>query len=408
MRYTPSLAQQRIQTIDIIRGVALFGILLFNIQTYSLFAFLRTEQVYALNLDKPGIYEPVQYTLRVLVRGQFYTIYSFLFGLGFYLMMQKNNHAGLPANKLFRRRLGWLLLIGLIHAFVFWFGDILHIYALLGFTLIYFNKKKVSTLVKWIAFLAAFSIVFQLVKTVFFMPSAESAVKAQEATDKVIMEVVDTWQRGTISEVFNLQKLGVAMLWIRNILSGLSGFVHYEIMFLLGLIAGKMQFFSRITGLLPQLKKWLLILLPAGILLKMYAATDVFHPGDLAISDPYIHLLHVLADFIGVPLLTIAYLLLISIIFHARTGPVSAWLANTGRLGLTNYLGQTFLCMILFYGYAGGLSGKVTLVQSLGLAVLIYAFQVFYSNLWIAHYGMGPMERLWRRLTYGKISVVSL
>lgn len=393
----------RIQTIDIIRGIALFGILVINIQTYTLFAFLRPEQVYALQLDNQNTYAPIQFFIHLFFKGQFYTIYSFLFGLGFYLMLQKNNSLGLNGNRVFRRRLWALLLIGLVHAFIFWFGDVLHKYALLGFTLIYFNKKSVSVIVKWIIGLTLFIILFQVIKAVWFPASAEALAASQREMDKVIMQVVDTWQNGSILQVMSLQKLGVAMIWIMGFESGFSGMIHFEIMFLLGLIAGKTNFFHRISALKSKLIRIALIVLPVALGLKAVSCLDVLQvswlPGNF---KQYQSLALSLSGFTGTPLLTIVYLIFFSVAFNRRPSQFFVWIGITGRMGLTNYLVQTILCMLLFYGYCQGMSGYMTLLESFIPIIFIYAFQVLYSNIWFSEYGIGPMEKLWRRMTYGK------
>lgn len=400
---TAQASANRIQTIDIIRGIALLGILLFNVQTYSLFAFLRPEQVYRLQLDNPVTYAPAQFVIHFLIKGQFYTIYSFLFGLGFYLMLQKNNRLNLDGNRFYKRRLWALLLFGLVHAFVFWFGDVLHKYALLGFTLLYFNKKSVSTLFKWIIGLALFIVLFQLIKTMLFPVTPQAYAAGEQQMDKVIMQVIDTWQHGSLTAVASMQKLGVAMLWITSLQSGFSGFVHYEIMFLLGLIAGKTNLFRSVDAFRPKLKRiagWLVF--PA-LFLKGFSCLPVLQVHILPASQAaYERMVFSLAEFIGTPLLAVVFLIGLTLLLHNKRSVVLNWIGNTGRLGLTNYLVQTLLCMLLFYGYAFGLSGRLTLVECLIPVACIYLLQVLYSNLWLRYHDAGPMESLWRRMTYGK------
>jgi len=399
----------RFQSVDIIRGIALFGILVMNIQTYTLFAFLRPEQVYELRLDERASYAPVQFLIHVFFQGQFYTIYSFLFGLGFYLLWQKNNRLQLKAGAIFRRRLWALLLFGIIHAFLFWFGDVLHKYALLGFTLLYFNDKKVWTLVKWMIGIALFIVAFQIIKTVFFPVSAEAIATSRQQMDKVMMQVLETWQHGSIKDVISLQKLGVAMLWVMSAGNGFAGFAHYEIMFLLGLIAGKINLFGRIGEVKRKLLWTASVVLPFALLLKVIASLDVLQlhllPAPLKAYEP---LLRSLSSFIGTPLLAIVYLSFLAVFLEGRSSFFLTCIANTGRLGLTNYLAQTLLCMVLFYGYACGLAGHVTLTQSFVYVIGIYVFQVLYSNLWLMGHEMGPMERLWRKLTYGNAAKTGL
>lgn len=392
---------QRIHSIDIIRGIALLGILVMNIQTYTLFAFLRPEQVYALRLDLPENYAPVQFLIHLFVKGQFYTIYSFLFGIGFYLMLQKNQNSGLDGNLIFKRRLWVLLGFGIIHAFVFWFGDVLHKYALLGFTLLYFNKKSISILINWITGLVLFIVLFQITKAIFFPANAQAIAAGQREIDGVIMQVVSTWQQGTFLQVMSMQKLGVAMLYFMSAENGMAGFVHYEIMFLLGLIAGKINFFQQIKLLKNKAVGIAWQIFPFALVLKSVSCMSLLNhqwlPDNL---QKFEKLIYSLSEFIATPLLTIVYLIFLSVWFSGPPSRFFIWIANTGRLGLTNYLAQTLFCMLIFYGYAGRLSGKLTLLESFVPVLLIYLIQVIYSNIWLKYHMMGPMEKLWRMMTY--------
>ncbi len=392
----------RLATLDIIRGIALLGILVMNVQSYTLFTFLRPEQVYQLGLDTPENYPVLQYLIQTLVQGQFYTIYSFLFGLGFYMIIHKPNQPAAEGNRIFKRRLWTLLLFGLVHAFVFWFGDILHKYALLGFTLLYFNKKTVPTTIRWILVLVAIVVVFNIVKALFFNVGAANQLDVDPQMDAVVMEVVRTWQHGSVFDVFDMQWLGVMMMWIMAFENGLSGFIHFEIMFLLGLIVGKLGLIYRIASLRPKLLRILVFLLPAAIVIKGLAHLELIGLSLFPESmKNYEDLVANLSWFIGTLLLTAVYLIVMFLAFDNRQSRVLTWIANTGRLGLTNYLMQTVLCMLLFYGYAIGLSGKLTLWQSMIAVLLIYAFQVLYSNWYLKYDTIGPMEKLWRKMSYG-------
>lgn len=393
----------RIHTIDQLRGIALLGILLFNIQTYSFFALLRPEQVYQLGIDRPASYAPVQFLIHVLVKGQFYTIYSFLFGLGFYLMWQKNQSSGLPADRIFKRRLWALLLFGLVHGLVFWFGDVLHKYALLGFSLLYFNRKPLRTSMRWIAGLIALMLVIQLLK-VWFMPVSEKSIaESNQQFDAIVMRVLAVWKSGTFSQVMGFQKLGFLMVWVQNISEGLYGIIHFEIMFLLGLIAGKAEVYRRLPELSGKLRRSAIFLLPVGLIIKALSCLDIFGIHWLPVNEPAWELfIGNISAGIGTLLLAAAYLILLSLTLSRYRSRLQDWIGNAGKMGLTNYLGQTILCMALFYGYGLGLSGRLTLLQTFVPALIIYVLQIIFSNLWLSCHAMGPMEQLWRRLTYGK------
>ncbi len=387
----------RVAVIDQIRGIALLGILIFNIQTYALFAFLNPGQVYTLGFDRPETYPVTQFLIHLFVKGQFYTIYSFLFGLSFHMILRKSTLGGLNPARVFRKRLWILLIFGLTHALVFWFGDVLHKYALLGFSLNYFNKKSTKVILRWIAGLSILVMLFLITKTVWFTPSVPAP--PDPAFEKVIMEVVNTWQHGTFLEVMSLQKLGVAMLWFMSASGGFSGLLHFEIMFLLGLLAGRAGLFERLDEFRLHLRRTVLMLLVPALLLKTLSCLDII--GVVLLPGKYNGLLTSLCEFTGIPLLALVYIAALILFCERTSWKLLTWIGNAGRMGLSNYLFQTLLCMAFFYGYAGGLAGNITLNQTVMAAVVLYSFQVMCSNLWLKRHQTGPAELLWHRLTYG-------
>lgn len=391
----------RIQLIDFTRGLALFGILVINIQTFALFFFLLSpDQVYAMKLDKPESYIPLNFAIKFLVEGQFYTMYSFLFGLGFYLLIEKNKRLALNGNRLLKRRLWVLLVIGLVHGLFFWFGDILHKYALLGFTLLYFNKKSVLVLWKWIAGLMVFVLLFTLVKYSFFVTEQGIAEDARQMAS-IVGNMIEAWRHGSFVDVLGYQKFGVLVGHLINVSSGFFYYIHYEIMFLIGLIVGKIGLLTKCAAYEPTLRRLVYFTLPVALLLKGVSSLPLVGI-TLFENTVYQELTVTLLQFVGVPLLTISYLILIFLLIPEKQSRAITWIANTGRLGLTNYLAQTLICMTLFYGYAFGLSGRLTLLETVGTALLIYIAQIVYSNLWLHYFRMGPLEWVWRSLTYWK------
>jgi|GEM_PF-725707 len=405
MHSTTSTHASRIETIDIVRGIALLGILLINIQTYSLFIFLRPEQVYLLNLDQPDTYGPLQFAITLFVRNEFFSIYSFLFGFGFYMMFRKNELQGLDAASLYKRRLYSLLIIGLVHGLFFWFGDILHKYALVGFSLLYFNKKPVRVILTWMAGLFFFGILIQVCKEVFFARSAAEMAIQQGQLESVFMQVFNTWQSGSFTDVLALQHKGVLLSWLTDVQNGLPFLIQIQILFLAGLVAGKINLFSNIRENKTESKLMSLVLLsiPPAIALKGLFCLNKMQvdilPGAV---EPYKPLLYSLCNFTGSLLLAMVYLPLLFIMLRNNATRFFNWIGNAGKMGLTNYLLQTAVCMVLFYGYAGGLSGRVTLFQSLLLAVCIYTAQVIFSNIWLQQHAAGPMETLWKKIVYRK------
>lgn len=396
---------QRIPLLDSMRAICLLGILLVNIQTYTLFEFISPKEAAALHWDDLSTFLPEKFLLDIFVRGQFYTIYSFLFGLGFYLMLEKNTRLELNGNKLYIRRLAVMFLFGVIHS-ALWMGDVLHVYAIFGIPLIYFQKKKTAVIFRWAAGIFLCGILLDVFRTFFFSPLPPHS---QELFSKDTLHMINTFQQGPFTEILKIQYDLLLKSSIAITRSTMTGYEHIIILFLLGLIAGKTRFFHRTTELQPTIKRAILVILPFALALKVIACLPTLNVHFLSPERAvYEQLFIKMIRFTGILLMAFAYIGIITLLLHKSSSRMAFWLGNTGRLGLTNYLMQTIICMLLFYPFGLKLTGKLTLLQSLLLAVSIFIVQIICSNIWLRYYNMGPMEAIWRRFTYGKQPVTAL
>src|SRR5919107_1236143 len=144
-QHRPISLQERIEILDVLRGLAVCGILIGNMQWFSGYGMM--PQVLAA--QSPVADRVTHFLVHFFVEGKFYSIFSFLFGFGFALQIERAEGRGDLKASLFKRRLFWLLVIGLLHAYLLWAGDILSIYAALGVVLILFRRKKNEALLKW-------------------------------------------------------------------------------------------------------------------------------------------------------------------------------------------------------------------------------------------------------------------
>ncbi len=368
----PTAPEARLGTIDVLRGVALLGIftvnMLFFSGPYGYFGVTAAQN------------EPERWLegfVRIFVQGAFYSLFSFLFGLGLALQLRRGR-AALPR---FRRRLVVLLGIGLIHAVFIWYGDILLSYAAGGFVLTLFAFGKRWVLVLGAAFFFALSTLSYL--TPFSMGLAGRApwltlqTFNQTFGSGTYGEVVQFQARLAGREIFNLPNFLPTVLWL----------------FLLGLLAGRSRLFER-----PNRRVWwgvLLAALPVALIFKGFVAywfvTETFNRLSVGYSFA-----------IGGPALMFVYLALLTLLLQNPTWARRlALFGPAGRMALTNYLTQSVVCTLIFNAYGLGYFGELGLSVTLPLVLGVFALQVLFSHLWLAHFRFGPAEWMWRSLTYG-------
>jgi uncharacterized protein len=401
----PVSQAERVQIVDSLRGFALFGILLVNMAI-----FYAPFQQILFPVDPTAVWHDraATWLIHFLAEGKFYTLFSLLFGLGLTLLMDRVQARGGRFVPLYLRRLFVLLLIGVVHAFLIWPGDILIVYALLGALLIFFRKAKPRTLLIWAVILMAIPLLFifgslALIELGRAVPEGAAQIDAALAEVEAgyladIERAARVYPSGSFSEitaqrVYDYTSLGLVSFFALgfNVLG----------LFLIGIYLGKRQIFQNLETNRPLLRKlllWgLLIGLPANaIYATLIMDTVRFAPSGVAIFAT-------LAHGVGAPLLTLGYVATWSLL---STTPV--WsarlnlLAPVGQMALTNYLMQSIVCTLIFYGYGLGFFGQIGAAAGILLTIVIFLLQIPLSHWWMKRFRYGPAEWLWRSLTYLK------
>ena len=387
----PVSKKQRIEILDVIRGFAIFGIIIANIQSWSGYKFIPFEVLETLAYYD---YNAIgKYFFMFFIDMKFYTLFSLLFGIGFYIQFHKFRDEQGPFIKTYRRRLLFLILFGAIHAF-FWSGDILMIYGAVGLVLVMFRNfshkmlfiSSVFIYYAWLIYDIVFALFYPEVmnypstayKTYIDISPAELTAIFQNGTFFEVLQAnwhnlywryVDLLPSGRVTKVLSIFILGFYLMSIDYfrvyaksvkllsfyLITGLAfTYVSYE-------IGGSMASFSHDM---------------TNVAYKALAAT-----GQVLLAMSYIHILAILDE-----------TAFFKKAFHLFT--------YVGRMSFTNYLMHTLLGFLVFYPFFGGLFGTMGLVEISVLALVLYAFQVVFSMVWLKFFSMGPLEWGWRCLTY--------
>lgn len=397
----PLPVSERIILLDILRGFALFGILMVNMKI-----FIHPVNIMMLrpSLDQPLFLLIPDLLVRFLFEGKFYTLFSLLFGYGFWIFMNKKVETG-SIIPVFRRRLTVLLLIGAFHIALLWAGDILFFYAIFGFFLILFRKSSDRKAAIWGAVLILLpAIITALTWGMMAMgssfPEGKAAIDAAAAESfRSINEMIEhsrqAYGHGSFSEIVNARiKEWTALL------PGLLFFYPAVLgTFLFGMLAARKNLAVSNAANTSFFRKCLPLSLTIGIAgeaVYTYASlhADMAMPNGMSVLASFSHA-------VGAPALTLSYIGLIIVLFEK--GRLS-WLWNAlvpaGRMALTNYLIQSLICTTIFLSYGLGLSGQLNAIQGIALVLLIFFLQLVFSRHWMSEFRYGPVEWVWRRLTY--------
>ncbi|MBN2388694.1 MAG: DUF418 domain-containing protein [Anaerolineales bacterium] len=395
---------ERIQTIDMLRGFALLGILLVNMTVFNntIYTAILTEMEFSNLADRLAFG-----LIAFFAEGKFYSLFAFLFGLGFAIIYQRIEKRGLKFGPIYLRRMLTLLIFGLIHAYLIWVGDILILYSLLGFILLlFFRKARPKTLVVWAVIClllplllnAAIAGLLALANT---SPEGAAVIDAQFGEQTRIYaslaaQADQVYASGTYAEITAQRAVDM------NAMFGALPFMGFNVlaMMLLGVWAGKVGIFANIPAHLPRFRRWLVWGLVIGVPGNLiYVIAGEY--SNRAVPD-LINLIAVTGQTFGAPALAFFYLSALTLLaerpaWKQRLAPLAA----AGRMAISNYLMQSILCTLLFYGYGFGLYG-IGAALGILVTIAILTIEMLWSPWWLARFRFGPVEWLWRTVTYWK------
>ena len=386
---------ERIQALDVLRGVAVAGILFANVLVFFGLTFMPPDRAAALPsvaADRVALFLE-----HVFVDGKFYSIFSLLFGIGFGAQLARRGDAALPR---FKRRLRILLAIGAIHAFLIWAGDILMLYALLGFTMPWFARKSRRELVRWTVILLAIPTAIYLVALAAWMFTGSGEAPTAAGSDTMPAKMLTYFAAigtGGIKDAFigNLVFLGGR--WAD--LFATVRFPKVLGMFVLGLWTVRTGIALSPADHRATLVRWSKlgwgIGLPADLI-----ATWAF--GRWSYLPPSIGgFLGTAMQGVGIPMLALGYATTVALFVVDGRRFISAF-APVGRMALTNYLMHSIICVVLSYGFGFALWWRTGASRAMAIAAAIIVVQIPLSAWWLSRFRFGPVEWIWRRLTYGR------
>jgi len=470
---SPTKIKNRIDAMDILRGFALIGIILMNIEWFN----RPIADLMRFDFSLTGVDWGASWLIKVFVEGKFYKLFSLLFGMGFAIMLFKAQEAGRPFGAWFVRRMLVLFVIGMAHMIFLWGGDILHDYAvgglfLLGWILLIrtkrlqrFNNNK--SFLRIGLGMSSIMIVVALGAAIFFGATRDEAKMIEDwqqrqdvatlyetldkeqaltlTSNKLLAEKVaaNELEAETAEEVdedalskeelvaykaqkrlksrtkrknnvakevtaFNQDSYWVATKYrAEEALSSLKNTPMFAL--LVGFPIFMIGYWFIASGVMREPEKhinvfkgmaWVgigmgLFMNVAGVLISLHPATknalEIRAPGDVIF-------------FFGQYVLTAGYLgLLMLMILSNKTRRFLTWLAPMGRMALTNYISHSIILTSIFYGYAGGMFGEIARGGQVLIVVAIILFQAVLSTWWLKKFQFGPLEWLWRSLTYSKI-----
>ena len=382
----------RLAQLDVLRGIAVFGILLVNIWG---FAWGTLSLRYGTLPDPaPWLDQAAIFAVAALAEFKFYPIFAFLFGAGFALhtrSLRRQLGSWPAAQTAYRRRLRWLLAIGLLHGLLLWSGDVLASYAIAGMLILPLAASRLGR-IRNLAWLLAGGFLLFMCLLYPLSPATDAAATARELQEFAGRHAIYTQGGALAIAALRARDYGMQMLFVIVMLP------HIIIFFLLGIMSVRLGWLTE-----PRRHRlaWRRVCaagfgigLPFNLLAASAILCQTVDPWQTQLNTMLLELLL----YAGGPLLAAGYVAALMLAGPSLLAALARWLAPVGRMALSNYLLQSVLGTFLLQGWGLGWGAVLRPIEMLGLAGLIVVGQILLSRCWLAYFRQGPVEALWRRL----------
>ena len=376
----------RMENLDALRGLALFG--LFMVHMSELF------ELYWLVPANDPFQLKVHDTVWLLLAGKAFALMALCFGVSFFILMDSASRRGGDFSLRFAWRLLLLGLMGLLHGL--WYrGDILEVLAVMGLFLLPFHRVRGNG----VLLVLAAALLLQPLMLVQIVAGLLGAEWANRPPAYWGIEINPLYLHGTLADTVRVNVLeGHGQKWAFMYGSGrLSQILGLS---LVGMVLGRIGFFSRPEAFARTRLAMLLLSLAAAVLLHwLREPLSGLVPATATMTMPRDRAWTVLGSLFDVAVMTVLMSGLL-LLYHGPAQRLLGALAPAGRMTLTLYVAQSLVCVPLFYGYGLGLYAGMTQLQAVAWGLVGFAAQLAFAHLWFRHFLYGPLEWLWRAGTF--------
>ncbi len=394
----PTTGSERLEVLDALRGFALFGILLANLYSFIGYNTYSPAEIIAL----PILDRAVLFFIDWFIEGKFYGIFSILFGVGFALQAERFSRTDESFSAFWMRRMIVLCVIGLLHMYLVWNGDILTLYAVMGMVLLLFLNVSNRALLRWVIVLLVmpllmYGLLYVTQDAAFWGSMRAISADLQAQWGFADLSLLEMRTSDTPLEVLSVNVLYSIPRPMSYLMTG--RYFHVLGLFLIGVLLAR-HWLPRIRNndiAVPRLAIWF------GVIGLVTHFGYAYIKGSIGSSFELNGMGAMLAIVynVGATVFSLAIAMLFLHLWASGRGQfMFRNFALLGRMALTNYIFQNIIAILLFFGYGLALMRKVPFAYLPLFALGIILAQWLFSRAWLGRFKQGPLESVWRKLTY--------